>query len=253
MSEKSLPIAYNLLRDTPHYRHDAFTQGLKACGFRVERFMSGRPSKNDVLVIWNRYNQNDVYARQFEAVGATVLVIENGYYDIGQKTYAISRNQHHHPVLDGNAVTLNEPYRRGNHILICAQRGIGSDTMRSPDGWVQKMLSSIQTKREIRVRYHPGQNKPETSLSDDLMNAHACVIWSSSCGIEALKQRVPVIYDAPTWVGKESSIKWTENLDIENLPHLAQCHGINRAVANQFTIDEIVSGEPLKRILWPNI
>lgn len=250
---KSSPIAYNLLRDTPHYRRDAFTQGLKACGFVVENYPSGRPNKNDVLVIWNRYNMNEIYARQFEAVGAKVLVVENGYADIGEKVYAISIGQHHHGKRYEHHSDFNVPYVSGDYVLVCAQRGIGSELMRSPDSWEKKIQSLLKTKREIRIRYHPGKHPPKVSLDDDLHHAHACVIWSSSCGIEALRRGVPVIYDAPRWIGEESGIRWSKDLDVENLPHFPQYVGINRAMSNQFSIKQIITGQPMKDILWPSI
>jgi hypothetical protein len=86
-------------------------------------------------------------------------------------------------------------------------------------------------------------------LTDDLDNAHACVIWSSSCGIEALKRNIPVIYDAPRWIGQESAIKWCDDLDVENLPKMPQTVGIIRALNNQFTVEQIASGKPMERIL----
>src|SRR4051812_5251481 len=92
-----MPRVFCLIRTQPHYRHDAFHSGLKACGYDVRTECPRDIKPDDSLIIWSRYGQKDEYARQFEAAGAKVLIAENGYIgsDIdGHQLYALSRNFH---------------------------------------------------------------------------------------------------------------------------------------------------------------
>ena len=91
--------AYCLIREQPVYRADAFRKGLKRAGFRVltDWPLMANVRRTDVLVIWNRYDNWHRLACQFEAIGATVLVAENGYMGRewrGGTWYALSRNWH---------------------------------------------------------------------------------------------------------------------------------------------------------------
>lgn len=250
--------AYNLLREFPHYRREAFDAGLRAAGFRVEHNFR-QPKPGDVLLIWNRYGGNDFHARDCEKVGASVLVAENGYYS-EEKTFAISLNQHHH----GGVTHKNRPeipdYAKphlpcpGKHILVCSQRGIGSTIMASPGAWAEITAEKLRkiTKRTVVIREHPGKDAPRTPLADDLIDCHACIVWSSSAGVEALIRGVPVFYDAPRWIAEQSakrlSLVFKGACDINAL-HLFDNAGINNALSNQWTVAEVVAGTPFFQLL----
>jgi hypothetical protein len=247
-----LRSAYNLLREFPHYRREAFDTGLRAAGFKVEHNFR-QPKPGDVLLIWNRYGGNEFYARDCEKAGATVLVAENGYYS-EEKTFAISLNQHHHGGNHIPGVRKMVTPRAGKHILVCDQRGIGSALMASPGAWAETTAEKLRriTKRTVVIREHPGKDAPRIPLADDLIDCHACVIWSSSAGVEALIRGVQVFYDAPRWIAEESakrlSLVFKGSCDINAL-HQFDNAGINNALSNQWTAAEVAAGEPFFQLL----
>jgi hypothetical protein len=105
------------------------------------------------------------------------------------------------------------------------------------------------TKREVRLRRHPGKEAPDVTLADDLKGCHACFIWSSACGVEALLRGVPVVYDAPHWIGQDSATKLSGVTDLEKIAYLDPIPGLNKAFSNQWTLKQIQSGEAIKAIL----
>lgn len=255
------PTAYNLIRNGPHYRREAFDEGLRNAGFKVRHALGGKPRPDDILLIWNRYGGYEHQANNFEAAGATVLVAENGYFSKDdEKHVAISVSQHHHggAMFHKCDVGLVTPGRTHNgHILICAQRGIGSKTMKSPAEWHKATAQQLKklTNREIRIRMHPGKDKAKVDLLDDLNNCHACIVWSSACGVQALLEGVPTYYAAPRWIAEESALPLSKILSKEvdindTIPY--GINGITKMLANQYTIPELAAGEPFKKLLGGN-
>jgi hypothetical protein len=252
-----VPRALCLIRDLPHYRRDAFVSGLRAAGFDVRQGLFN-PQPGDCVVMWNRYSGNDEIGSRFEAAGASVLVAENGYLplrdDQGRQHYAISLSQHHHGGNTAGASALRRtppfsPWReKGDHILICAQRGFGSRVMQCK-GWADRISVELRgrTKRPIRLRRHPGNQPPEVPLERDLDGCHAVVIWSSNAGIGALLAGVPVFYGAPKWIASEAALPLA-GADLEK-PFLGdRTAGLANALANQWSIDEIASGEAFRAL-----
>jgi hypothetical protein len=248
-----------LIRQQVHYRRDAFLKGLAAAGYDVRSEIKD-PASGDVLLIWNRYGHFAREADRFEAGGATVLVVENGYIRVadseGRQSYAISRGQHHHgyaaPDLARLAKLTFAPWREaGDHILVCGQRGIGSLKMASPVGWEETAAYNLrkQTGRKVVVRKHPEARGalPPRPLADDLASAHACVVWSSCAGLGALLAGVPVFYAAPDWIGRAAAYPLAD-ADIES-PFLgARYTALATALSNQYSIAEITSGQPFRTL-----
>lgn len=262
--------AYCLLRDQPHYRHDAFVAGLKAAGYSVDTRVpiEGRPG--DVLVIWNRYGHLEQIADRFEATGGTVLVAENGYIgkdDQGRQLYAIARRYHNGrgewPHMDGrdgsrwkdlgietrpwvgNAPGMVDGEETVRHFLICGNRSFGTIGNIMPVGWekdVRRRLQHPEMLRELRLRFHPGNDEPGVSLEKDLENAYACVIWSSSCGVHALVAGVPVFCEANWWICKSASQKSLRGATKESCDK--RRNALNAMAWAQWTINEITSGLP---------
>lgn len=248
------------IRQDPHYRREAFEQGLQRAGYQV--VTSGRPeSKRDWLIIWNRKPSDEREAHDWEEAGGTVLVAENGYCGRdaeGRQNYALSAHAHNgagwFPV--GNedrfaALNLTPaPWReQGEHILICAQRGIGSMQMRSPDGWHQSTngrLSKI-TKRPIRVRLHPGNKVPAVPLETDLSGAWACAIWSSGSGVKALLAGVPVFYSAPHWICERAAKRELGEIETPLCDDERRLEALRYMAWGQHFVDELASGEPFIR------
>lgn len=253
-----MPIVYNLIRDLPHYRHDAFNAGLEAAGYRVKTSISKPPSANDILLMWNRYGSFDCRAKQFEKAGAIVLIAENGYYgqdSQGRRLYAISKNQHHHGGAEIDPLRMTWPIapanKAGDTILVCEQRGIGSQLMRSPPEWAEKTAAKLQALgHRTRIRKHPGKLIPPVSLADDLRDCKLCVVWSSTCGVEALARGVPVVYDAPRWIAEDSAMRLSEWMasGARKIPIYDRLAGLCNAASNQWCVDEIAQGLPFERM-----
>lgn len=263
--------AYCLIRKQPHYRHEAFVAGLRAVGYDVEDIPpKGRPRREDVLLIWNRYGDWEVIADRFEAAGGTVLVAENGYIGIGGGTpkltegpgnhyYALARHAHNgrgqwH--VGGperwNALNVSlQPWRlAGDYILVCPNRSFGMRGGVMPLDWAEQVSRRLRavTKRPIRVRYHPGNLAAKVSLEEDLSGAAACVIWSSSCGVHALVRGVPVICEGPYWICRGASNH--EELGLSWQDTWLHREPVMHALAwAQWSVEEISRGEPFRYLL----
>lgn len=263
--------AYCQIRAEPWYRREAFKSGLKRAGYEVLLQPPLDARKGDVLLIWNRYAGWHEMALRVERQGGRVLVAENGYVGAGGGTpkfqvhpggpqpghyYALAEGWHNGrgrwPAGDGQrwarlGVELRPWRESGEHILICPNRsfGVGEQVMH-PD-WADRAAERIkrQTKRPVRIRRHPGNDEPKRRLDDDLQGAWAVVIWSSSCGVHALAEGIPVYCEAPYWVmkGAAASGPVEQPETPERLPHF------ERMAWAQWTCAEIESGEPFTHLL----
>lgn len=258
-------IAICMIRELPHYRRDAFVNGLKRAGYSIVD--KGRPAdKRDVLVIWNRYGPFEAMANRWEEQGGSVLVAENGY--IGRdandhQLYALAVHGHNGsgwwPRGDGGrfaalgidvAPWVNRPE---GYALICGQRGIGSREMASPPNWHDKVAQSWAG--PVKIRRHPG-NKPDPNapkLVDDLAGAKCCVVWSSSSGVRALTLGIPVFFDAPHWICEDAAVPVRRPDDFEMpSPELLEdlrTVALERMAWAQWSIAELETGDPFARIL----
>jgi hypothetical protein len=253
-------IAVLKIREEPCYRRNAFQSGLRSLGFNIVPHGVAR-GPDDWLIQWNRKPPDEPMAAAWEAAGGTVLVCENGYLGRdaeGRQLYAISVHGHNgsgwFPVgredRFGALGIKMAPFREdGTHILICAQRGIGSKQMASPPNWHMSAVDRLKraTKRPLRIRLHPGNHAPSTPLETDLEDAHACVIWSSSSGVKALTMGVPVLYDAPRWIAEPAArpLVYISNLLRSEARREEAMH---RMSWGQWTVAEIESGLPFQLI-----
>jgi hypothetical protein len=261
--------AYCLIREQPHYRREAFVLGLKAAGYQL---MPGEPrpadhaGPGDVLVIWNRYWHYETMADRFEAAGGRVIVAENGY--IGRDASGI---QHYALALHGHngsgrwptggaarlkALNLDIRGFQDNpdgHILVCAQRGIGSRLMASPKDWhtrVAKQLAGL-TRRTVRVRLHPEDKSApriQPPLDEDLKGAWACVVWSSSSGVKALVEGIPVFWDAPFWICAKAGPRGVALIEQPWRNEANRIAALIDMAAAQWSVAEIASGLPFVRL-----
>ncbi len=256
-------IALCQIRLQPHYRRDAFEQGLRKAGYRLVN--SGRPGgPEDVLIVWNKYGAAESMADTWERCGGTVLVCENGYAgrdSDGRQYYAIAAHGHNGSgwwpegsedrwaALNIHLQPWREPTATG-HILVCGQRGIGSREMASPNGWHDHVAARLRkmTDRPIRIRPHPGNQPAKVPLEDDLRGAHACVIWSSGSGVKALISGVPVYFDAPRWICELGARRVAEYSESANLLDLARPATLGRMAWAQWSVAELESGEPFVRL-----
>jgi hypothetical protein len=258
-----LKKAYFLIREQPHYRSDAFIKGLQRHGYKVVRTEphAANIDETDLLVIWNLYGSGLAQSEIFKRKGARVLVCENGY--IGKDSqdrqyYAIALNGH-----NGSGQwfvggperweKLNieiKPWRKNEngHLLVCAQRGIGSPSMASPPDWHNKIALELRHKtgRQIKIRNHPAfKTNPPGPLEKDFENCYAVVIWSSTTGVKALIEGIPVIYTAPTCIIAGAAVKGIDGHDYirDRLPAL------QKMAWAQWSIEEIEMGLPFDYLL----
>lgn len=247
-----MSLAILCIRPEPYYRSDAFKAGLQRLGYRVTQLMTPSPlmrpaGRDDLLILWNKKRGHDeTLAHQWEKLGGTVIVAENGYLQQTDKThYALATHGHNGSgwfpvgVEDrfaklGFAIKL--PREGGDYILVREQRGIGSELMASPPGWGQKMAAVLKRHSPfpVRVAPHPGdKGKLEKDLAA-MAKARSVVIWSSAIGVRALVEGIPVQHFAPHWICET----WAKDREA----------ALRRMAWGQWHFDEIASGEPFARM-----
>ena len=247
----------------PPYYGDVMSEALNRMGYRIVTTPERRPSKGDVLVLWNRYPRDEAYTRLYDAAGARIIVIENGYFGrnfLGSEWYAVALSQHNGagswPAADAerwNAMPVEvEPWRRGgSEIVLLATRGMGSNITREPMGWLRRVELSLRgsTHRKIRVRAHPGPQAavPKVSLKDDLKDAWAAVTWGSSAGLKAIAMGVPVFHGLPDWIGKAAAMPFSLCPDTRFLgDREPMFHGVASAM---WSLAEIKTGKAFRCLL----
>lgn len=229
----------NLRSSVPERRH-AFVKGLEKLGYEIVEQIPSDPPKGSIFVTWNRINGADYAARQFEAKGLPVLVAENASWGndfAGKRWYSLALNFHNtagqfsvgsSERWDTLGVEL-APWRvTGGETVLLPQRGIGPVEVAMPKGW--------QGGRKGRVRAHPG-TRDCLSLENDLAKAGKVVTWGSGAAIKALVWGIQVESHMPRWIGEQ------DNTDEGRLSMF------RRLAWAQWTLEEISSGEPFKRLL----
>lgn len=254
------PVASDTLPPGHRYRRILFHRGLERRGYRVGQPPKARPGPHDVLLIWNRGAVNDHHARRYEAAGARVIVIENGYIGRdkrGDDLYAMALGHHlgagtwHSEGGPARWAALNVPLtpwrKEGREVIVLPQRGFGEPGIAMPHGWEIDVVKRLQraTRRPIRVRPHPGKDRPDPDV--DLQDAHCAVTWASGAGIKAICLGVPVFYEMPKWIGGAAATFGIGNIEDrffgDRLPML------ERLAWSQWSSDEIETGEPFKWLL----
>ena len=117
-----------------------------------------------------------------------------------------------------------------------------------PSDWaydVARRLAKL-TRREIRVRPHPGNSPPKRPLAADLEGAWAVVIWCSSAGVAALVAGIPVLCECPFWIAKAATGAVGQ---VEAPPFQDRLPALQRLAWGQWDIDEIATGEPFAHLL----
>jgi len=146
-----------------------------------------------------------------------------------------------------------KPWRSyGSQILVCPNRHIGSKLMRMPFDFAVTASQVLRkyTKRPILVRPHPGNwqaSPPKVPIKEALQDIWAVVIWSSSAGVHALVEGIPVFYCAPHWILSGAA---DNNLAyIENPTPQERLSAFERLAWAQWTIDELRKGEAFECLL----
>ena len=213
-------------------------------------------------MIWTRHEgRHGSQAAAYDAAGARVLVVENGYLNkspFRRQDYAIAVDDHNGagrwftggPERWRKLGVEVAPWRQvGEHVIVREQRGIGSKLMASPPAWHETTLKRLAgiTDRRLVLRTHPGLKDPERPLLEDLAGAHAVVTWGSSLGCRATVLGVPVFYEAPHHVLEGVLNRGLENIEAplkrDRLPAL------ERMAWAMWSVDEIAGGEPFDYLL----
>lgn len=254
-----MPRALNLLRPSLHYRRDCFDKGLKSAGFEVVTKLN-KPVAGDALVIWNRYGGLHEQASRFEAAGAHVIVVENGYLGKtwrGGEWFSLALGHHAGAGQwncggperwDSWGVEL-APWRTGGHeTVIFGQRGIGEPDVRSPDGWAER----ARKKTGGRIRPHPGKGDTKMPLAVDLANASCAVTWHSGAALQALVMGVPVFYEFPQWIGAQAALPLSQWGNEPKRSDADRLEMFRRLAWAQWTLHEIKTGIPIERAIRPD-
>ena len=119
-----------------------------------------------------------------------------------------------------------------------------------PGDWAQKTANELGTltRRPIIVRPHPNNDPPRRALAADLENAWACVIWSTSAGVEALVRGIPVISMAPNWICRGAAGRTLKSVETPFFSDESRLDALRRLAWAQWHVDEIEAGIPFRTL-----
>lgn len=237
----------------------------------------------DLLCCWTlwRHTQRRWAADEHYRLGGKTLCSENGFLRTinGKRHYQLAwrdglgsgiNGQGKFPVGDDSRwkdwnVHLKPWRTNGDYILLASQRGVrpeDPDITHGPD-WPDHVIPKIRryTDRPIWYRPHPGNKRPclpqkhkvdriidphAESLEQNLSNAWACVVYTSTSATDAIVSGVPVCYDGPAIMCKELAGRVK---DIENPPCPDREEVFSKLAWGQWSLDEIKSGRAFEHVL----
>lgn len=262
--------AWITLRHQPPYRSDAFANGFETLGFKVKLMFPGTGvvQPQDVVVTWNLNPRYRGAAHEAKKSGAALIVAENGYIPAkhaSEHWYALARDGHNGSGYwfvggperwDALGQTIQpwQDHPRG-HVLICDQRGIGSEIMKCPRPFFEPLLPKLKNvfarhnKKaipEFRLRAHPGRHVSKRTLAEDMEGARAVVTWASNVANEALLAGYPVFRVAPFHV---NSATHTDLTLLPDPPETDRETGFQRLAWAQWSLTEIGDGTAFEYLL----
>ena len=246
-----------MLRPGQTYRREAFEQGLRELGYRIEAKYRTDPQPGDLVVLWNISRPFEPVAHRYEARGARVVVAENGYLPIGgEKSFALALRRHNgagewFPGPEPRHETETAPWRTGGRrVVILAQRGIGPVGVAQPRSWLTYARDELQARQDlpVAIRRHPGLvSGSQPTLEQDLRDARFAVTWASGAGVKAICAGVPVFYDFAKWIGSPGARPFDHDLDDPYLGDRTEM--LTRLSWAQWRLEEIQSGEAFAHLL----
>jgi hypothetical protein len=259
---------------------DAFARGAKSLGHNVV----WNDPNSDVDVIWSvlwsgRMAANKSIWERNLAQSKPTVVLEVGGIRRGT-TWKVGLNGINRDAYFGDmgndssrASLLSlevKPWRTdGEYILLCGQHEKSEQWRNEPrmSRWVMETIENIQahTDRPILFRPHPRCRLPAIEHQyknvyrqdprqlpgtyDDFdmkfKNIYCTVSWTSNPGIHSVIEGIPA-YTSSSSLAWDVSIKSLTNLDNPPLPDRTQW--LNDYAWTEFTVEEIASGLPLKRL-----
>lgn len=258
-----MPKAVCLIRSNVHYRHDAFINGLIAAGYVVSTKPLKVIERDDILVIWNRGVQFQYEANRHDKARSRIIIAENGYTDArdgdGHQWFSLAIDHHNGCGRWWQGDTSRfllmrqdlKPWRdEGTFVLVLPQRGIGAMGVAMPASWPRLIVERLKkvTRREIRMRPHPGLKSLALPLAPALIGCHAVVTWGSGAALKAIMLGVPAFHELPGWIGAAAA-RFGIDQGFEN-PFLADRGPmLERMAWSQWTVAEIASGEAFKTLM----
>lgn len=195
---------------------------------------------------------------ELEKIGMNYFFLDRGYL-FGHKKHWIRLSYNSFQM---QSIKKVKDWRNGNklhpapwrnkangHILLCPPgKKTGSYYGFSPEEWLEKTLKKISTytDRRIVIRHKP-ENKRDRyngslSLMSDLEDAYCVVVYNSNAATEAIYSGIPAIV-----LGDAASkfVSRTEIKDINDLIYSKRTGWLKNIMCNQFTKNEIATGEAL--------
>ena len=276
----SLWTNYGALKSKPIF--DAFANSLVAAGHTV--LWNSNSADVDVIwsVLWNgRMAQNKTIWERAMAQSKPVVVLEVGGIKRGT-TWKVGINGINRDAFWGdpgnndsraNSFGLKlKPWRDdGEYILICGQheKSLQWQNMPRMSQWVLNIIEEIRkhTKRTILFRPHPRCPLPNIEyefknvrrqdpikingtyddFDIDYTNIYATISYSSNPGIHSILNGVPA-FVGPSSLAYDvaDDIDFLEKIENPYMPDRQQW--LNDYAWTEYTVEEIASGLPLKRL-----
>ena len=279
--------AQSMIRPGLHYRRDIFEAGLRACGYQVT-YNSIQPTKDDVLIIWNRpMNHFNLTAEKFEAVGARVIVAENGYLgkDWRNEFYDIKFERLGASILVGENeyIGSDKPYKDWYALSLIQHNGGGwwpykndpepparfdipyiVDRPKPDNGYLLGLAQrgigypGVAMPRDwasrckgfppcYKMRRHRGKANPP--LEPELEQAYAVFTWGSGAALKAIQLGIPCVHYYQDWIGAPASTYYKDVDDWDNIPFKDPGPMFDRLSWAMWGGDEIASGLAFKYLL----
>lgn len=258
--------------------------GSRRFGYDCRIYKHGaKITPDDILITWNRHDQQNNIALLFESIGAKVFVFENPYIPVEDKKYFSLGIGYHNNIncsfpskdqgkrFESFGITVKDWKKEGDHILVCTQaktfggRGLGLDYYAQPCNWDYDIIKKLKlrTKRKIVFRPHPkGHDVSKTirktfdkqiifsendCLIDDLINAHSVIVYTSNAVTDSVIEGIPCHITGPGVFLNECCNKGIDNIETPCYPEREKY--LYRMAWNQFSLEEIESGFIFEHIL----
>lgn len=257
---------------------DAFRQGVNRLGHTAAM----HDMSADVAVIWStvwagRMRPNHRVWQEFSNTQRPVIVLEVGMLSRGV-TWKMGINgtglgcypdRDLDPWRPARLEINFRPWREsGDHVLIAMQRTDSEQWAGMPAGdqWLQQTVDTVRqyTDRPIVVRNHPRQAvtipagcqhwQPQSvagtydcfDFDNSIVGAWAVINWNSGPGSQAVIAGVPVFVGADSLAAPVGNCNLAE---IENPIRPDREQWLIKVSHTEWTMDEIVTGRPVKRLL----